>query len=81
MSSKYKVVDSSIPHFVTFTVVGWVDVFSRQCYKEILLESLRYCQTNKGLDLHAWVIMTNHLHMIMSSVVRETRTIAFTALP
>ncbi len=25
MSSKYKVGDDAIPHFVTFTVVGWID--------------------------------------------------------
>ncbi len=30
MSSKYKVGDDSIAHFVTFTVVGWIDVFSRE---------------------------------------------------
>lgn len=67
MSSKYKVADSSIPHFVTFSVVGWVDVFSREQYKEIIVESLRYCTGHKGLTLHAWVIMTNHLHLIISS--------------
>ena len=67
MSSKYKVADSTIPHFVTFSVVGWVDVFSREQYKEIVVESLRYCTEHKGLTLHAWVIMTNHLHLIISS--------------
>lgn len=67
MSSKYKVSDSSIPHFVTFSVVGWVDVFSREQYKEIMVESLRYCMEHKGLTLHAWVIMTNHVHLIISS--------------
>lgn len=67
MSSKYKVGDDQIPHFVTFTVVGWVDVFSREYYKEIMIDSLRFCQQNKGLRLHAWVIMTNHVHLIMSS--------------
>lgn len=67
MSSKYKVGEDAIPHFVTFTVVGWVDVFSRECYKEIMVESLRYCTENKGLVLHAWVIMTNHVHLIISS--------------
>ena len=36
MSSKYKVSDSSIPHFVTFSVVGWIDVFTREQYKEHL---------------------------------------------
>ncbi len=67
MSSKYKVGEDAIPHFVTFTVVGWVDVFSREIYKEIFCESLRYCQKEKGLDLHGWVIMTNHVHLIISS--------------
>jgi putative transposase len=67
MSSKYKVGEDALPHFVTFTVIGWVDVFSRECYKEVIVKSLQYCQKNKGLSLHAWVIMTNHLHLIISS--------------
>ena len=67
MSSKYKVGEDAIAHFVTFSVVGWVDVFSRECYKEIFVNSLKYCQENKGLKLHAWVIMTNHVHLIVSS--------------
>ena len=67
MSSKYKVGEDAIPHFVTFSVVGWVDVFSREQYKELFVESLKYCQQNKGLVLHAWVIMTNHVHLIISS--------------
>lgn len=67
MSSKYKVHQHSTPHFVTFTVVGWIDVFSREYYKEILINSLNFCIEHKGLKLHAWVIMTNHLHLIISS--------------
>ena len=67
MSSKYKVGEDAIPHFVTFSVVGWIDVFSREQYKELFVESLRYCQEKKGLVLHAWVIMTNHVHLIISS--------------
>jgi putative transposase len=67
MSGKYKVGDDALPHFVTFSVVGWIDVFSREEYKEIFVESLKYCQKNKGLVLHAWVVMTNHVHLIISS--------------
>ena len=68
MSSKYKVGENAIPHFVTFSVVGWIDVFSREQYKELFLESLKYCQQKKGKVLHAWVIMTNHVHLIISSI-------------
>ena len=67
MSTKYKVRASEIPHFITFTVVGWIDVFSRPNYRDIFLDSLRYCIDNKGLRLHAWVIMSNHVHLIVSS--------------
>ena len=67
MSSKYKVGEDAIAHFVTFSVVGWIDVFSREQYKQLFVESLKYCQQHKGLVLHAWVIMTNHVHLIISS--------------
>ncbi len=67
MSSKYKVGEDAIPHFVTFSIVGWIDVFSREQYKELFLQSLQYCIEQKGLLLHAWVIMTNHVHLIISS--------------
>jgi REP element-mobilizing transposase RayT len=67
MSEKYKIIDSTYPHFVTFTVIGWIDIFSREQYKEIMTDSLKFCILEKGLILHAWVIMTNHVHLIISS--------------
>jgi putative transposase len=67
MSSKYKFHNPEGIYFVTFAVVRWIDVFTRNRYREILLESFRYCQKEKGLRIHAWVIMTNHVHMIVSA--------------
>ena len=67
MSSKYKIGEDAIPHFVTFTIVGWIDVFSREMYKEKMLESLNFCIQKKGLVVYAWIIMTNHVHLIISS--------------
>lgn len=61
---------SSIPDdtlfFITTTVVDWVDVFTRDEYKRIIVESLDYCRRNKGLNIHGWVLMTNHLHLVVS---------------
>ena len=68
MSTKYKIRDQTKLHFISFAVVEWVDAFTRNLYKDILIESLRYCQQSKGLLLYAWCIMTNHLHLIISSV-------------
>lgn len=70
MSSKYKLKDDAIPHFITFSVVGWIDVFSRECYKENIVESLKYCQENKGMILHARVVMRSDSGKI-ESIVRD----------
>ena len=69
MSTKYRITDHQVPHFFTLTVAEWVDVFSRQVYKDILIQSLQFCIKNKGLLINAYVIMTNHLHLIAK--VRE----------
>ena len=66
MSKKYKFIDRQGIYFTTSTVAAWVDVFTRDVYRDILLNSIRYCQQNQGLVVHAWVLMTNHLHMICS---------------
>ena len=54
-------------YFVTDTVVDWVDIFTRPVYKHIVIDSLSYCQQNKGLIIYAWVLMSNHLHAIVGS--------------
>jgi putative transposase len=68
MSRKYKFIDREAVYFVTATVVEWVDVFTRDSYRDILLDSFRYCQKNQGLQVHAWVLMPNHFHMICSFI-------------
>ena len=68
MSAKYKFTDKEAVYFVTATVVDWVDVFTRNIYRNILLDSLRFCQKNQGLQIHAWVLMPNHLYMICSFI-------------
>ncbi len=72
MSSKFKAHFNHIPHFITCTVIHWIDALSRPEYKEIILDSLRYCIAEKGLLVHAWVIMPNHLHLIVSTVENAT---------
>lgn len=52
--------------FVTITVIDWVDVFTREDYKHIIAESLDFCRKKKGLCIYAWVLMTNHIHLIVS---------------
>ncbi len=63
----YQINDQTKAHFITATVVDWVDVFSRKIYKDIVIESLDFCIKNKGMNLYGYVIMTNHIHMVVQS--------------
>ncbi len=65
MSTKYKIRDQQKLYFVSFAVAYWLDVFIRNEYRLILLDSLRYCQKNKDLELYPWCIMTSHVHLII----------------
>ena len=63
----YKIRDQGGIHFITFAVVGWDDVFTREQYRTMLVESLKYCQEHKGLQIYGWCIMSNHVHLIVKA--------------
>ena len=54
-------------YFVTFTITNWVVLFIRNECKEIVLNSIRFCQEDKDLEVYGWVMMTSHLHLIIGS--------------
>lgn len=35
------------------------------------MESVRFCQKQKGLEIHAWCIMTSHIHLVFRSIKRQ----------
>jgi hypothetical protein len=49
MSAKYKFNDKEGVYFVTATVVDWIDVFTSDIYRNILLDRLRFCQKSQDL--------------------------------
>ena len=61
----------TLPHFITATVVDWIDVFTRKCYSDCIIDSLNYCIKNKSMVLYGYVIMSNHIHMVVQSDVGE----------
>src|SRR5262245_50882464 len=78
MSDAYKIHKQDAAYYLTFQVVEWVDIFSRKRYRDIILESLNFCVEKKGLCIYAYVIMTNHIHLLasaanadLSAVVRD----------
>ncbi len=67
MAKKYAIRDSAQLYFVSFATVNWIDVFTRRQYCDLMVDSLKYCINNKGLELYAWCIMSSHVHLIISS--------------
>ena len=83
MSEKRKA-NTDTAYFLTFTVVGWIDVFTRQQYADVILESLEFCREHKQLEVFAYVIMRNNIHLIarqqdgkLNEVIRDFKS--FTA--
>ena len=73
---RYKILDQRGLNFVTCTVVGWIDIFSRKRYRDIVIDCLQFCRAEKGLLLHAYIIMSNHLHLVVQAGPKSTFTLS-----
>ena len=67
MKEGYVIRDQEKIYFITCTIVDWIDIFSRKIYRDIIIDSFRYCIEHKGMLLYGYVIMSNHLHIILQS--------------
>ena len=65
--SRYKFQQSNQPHFITCTVIDWLPIFADERFAQIIIESLSFIQSSHRLTLYAYVIMRDHLHLIVSS--------------
>jgi len=64
--TRYRITQVDQPHFLTLTVLHWIPVFTRPETVDILLNSLRFL-SEEGLNIHAWVVLENHLHLLAQS--------------
>lgn len=79
MSQGYQIYNQEALYYLTFQIVEWVDVFTRKEYKNIAISSFDFCRKKKGLELYAYVIMSNHIHLIarakegylLSDIIRD----------
>lgn len=67
MPTGYQIDNQSGLYFLTLQVIDWVDVFTRKVYRDIVLSSLEHCVQHKGLVIWSYVIMSNHVHLIVSA--------------
>ena len=64
--SRYHPIDAH-PHFITCTTINWLILFSQPELADIILTSLKFLQAQQRLTLHAYVLMENHLHLIVTA--------------
>ena len=52
------------PQFFTATIYKWNNILQDDHNKEILIESLQFLVAERQIELNAFVIMINHVHLI-----------------
>jgi REP element-mobilizing transposase RayT len=65
--TRYRIGETHYPYFLTCTTVGWLPVFTRPKAGQVVLDSWRFLQQNRGLTLYGYVILENHLHWIAAA--------------
>jgi len=67
MRSRSRIHEPGHAPFVTATIVEWLPIFTTAACCDILVRSLDHCRAQKGLKIHAWVILDNHFHAILAA--------------
>ncbi len=71
MPNSYVIKNQQGVYFLTFQIVSWLVPIAigitRKRYRDIVIDAFNYCVATKGLRVHAWCIMSNHVHCILSS--------------
>ena len=69
---RYRITSETSFYYSTCTITAWLPVFQADRYFKLIIDSLSYCQKNKGLLLLGYVIMPTHLHLITSNVLETS---------
>lgn len=65
--TRYRIFEQDQPHFLTATIVAWLPIFAHPPFAELILNSWRFLQRERGVRIFGYVIMENHLHWIASA--------------
>ena len=66
MRTRYKIYEQKGIHFITSSIVGWIPIFTKEKYFDIIIKTLKYSKQYKKLHILSYVIMDNHIHAILS---------------
>jgi REP element-mobilizing transposase RayT len=65
--SRYSIRETQAPHFLTCTIINWIPVFTRPQTVDIILNALQYRQQHNGWKVYGYVILENHLHLVVQA--------------
>ncbi|WP_020483877.1 REP-associated tyrosine transposase [Methylomonas sp. MK1] len=65
--SRYRILQSQQPHFITCTVLNWIPLFTRPATVQIVLDALFYRQQQHNWRIYGYVILENHLHLLVQA--------------
>ena len=61
------------PQFYTATILNRQPLLSNNKYNDIIIESLQYCVKENKEKLYAFVIMSNHIHLVWQPLHAVTK--------
>lgn len=61
MNERYPI---EYPQFFTATILEWKPLLKNNVHKDIIIHSLRFLVNQRRVNLFAFVIMSNHIHLI-----------------
>ncbi len=62
-------------YFFTATINNWQRLLTYDLHKQIIVDSLRHCVKEERIMLHGFVIMPNHIHLILTLQARERQEV------
>jgi putative transposase len=69
MNSEYTV---HAAQYFTATIYEWQGILTEESHKDIIIDSLQYLVNHKRIELNAFVIMSNHIHLIWQALTGFT---------
>jgi putative transposase len=60
-------------YYITFTILGWNKIFINDEYCQAVYKWFEYCREQYGNEIHGYVIMPDHLHVLMYITDRAPR--------
>lgn len=62
------------PQFFTATILNWKHLLKEDEYKDIIIDCLKFMVDDKRVEVNAFIIMSNHVHIIWQPLQHYTLT-------